>query len=308
MCALFSSFVPNFDRLLKTARTKAESHRPRAALLFPDNIDALTAFLKASAEGIIDPLLIGDASALKKMLGGNIDPMKIEAASHPGEAIEVAMRLIDAGAVDLLAQGGGDGTRMILDALTANDSVFSPVSGLLSHVAVIKPTRYPRMLFVTDGLIHDEPNLKTKIALTANLVRVCKACGVTEPRTAAVTAVEAVYPQMPATVDGALMAKMSERGQIKGLKIDGPLSFDIAIDPVAADAKGIKHSEVAGRADALIASSRHVAAGIYQALSLFAECELGGVLVGGRIPVATSFRTDSIDTRFHSIVLATLLA
>lgn len=297
--------ISSFKALLEAARAKAASRRPRAALLFPDNVDALTAFLKASAEGIIEPLLIGEASVLKTMLGSSTGPMRIEAASHPGEAIEVAMRLIAEGAIDLLVQGGRDGSRMMLDALKADQEFLA--GGLLSHVGVIRPARYPKMLFVTDGLVHDEPDLKTKMALTGNLVKVCTACGVTEPRTAVVTAVEAVYPQMTATIDGALMAKMSERGQIKGLKIDGPLSFDIAIDPEAAAAKGIKHSEVAGQADAMIASSRHVAAGIYQALSMFAECELGGVLLGGRIPVATAFRTDSRETRFHSVVLATLL-
>jgi len=300
--------IPDFSTLIDTARAATASRRPRAALLFPDNVDSLTAFLKAASLGIIEPILIGDVSALQKMLGSDIGPMRMEAASHPGEAIEVAMRLIAENAIDLLVQGGRDGARMILEALQSPEAGFVPAGGLLSHVGVLKPARYPRMLCVTDGLVHDEPDLKTKIALTANLVKVCAALGVTEPRTAVVTAVEAIYPQMAATLDAAVMAKMSERGQIKGLKIDGPLSFDIAIDPEAAAAKGIRNSEVAGRADALIVSSRHVAAGIYQAQSMFAECELGGVLLGGKIPVATTFRTDSRDTRFHSVALAALLA
>lgn len=296
--------ITDFAALLSKAQ--ASGQRPRAALFEPDDTASLTAFLKASADGLIEPLLIGDPAQLKKAIGNDLGPMKIEPASHPGEAIEVTMRLISDGAIDMLVQGGRGSSRMLLDILKS-DSGFA-ASGLLSHVGVIKAARYPRLLFVTDGLVHDEPDLKTKMALTANLIRVCNALGVMEPRTAVVTAVEAIYPQMAATLDGAVLAKMSERGQIKGLKIDGPLSFDIAIDPEAAAAKGIKNSEVAGHADAMIASSRQVAAGIYQALSLFAEAELGGVLVGGKIPVATAFRTDSVTTRYHSIALSALLA
>jgi hypothetical protein len=43
-------------------------------------------------------------------------------------------------------------------------------------------------------------------------------------------------------------------------------------------------------------------------MSLFGQCDLGGVLVGGRVPVAVNFATDSEDARYNSILLGTLLA
>jgi len=129
-----------------------------------------------------------------------------------------------------------------------------------------------------------------------------------KPRIAIVAAVEAIYPHMPVTLDAAVLAKMAERGQIKGALVDGPLSYDVAIDMEAARAKGICHSSVAGQADAMVASSMEVANGVYLAMSFCGKCDIGGVIVGGLVPVAANFPSDSLSSRFHSILLALLLS
>jgi len=51
--------------------------------------------------------------------------------------------------------------------------------------------------------------------------------------------------QLCPSVEAAILAKMSERGQIKNCIVDGPLAFDNAISKEAAEHKGIK-SPVAG--------------------------------------------------------------
>jgi len=92
-------------------------------------------------------------------------------------------------------------------------------------------------------------------------------------KTAVLGAVEVVYPQMAATVDGAVLAKMNERKQIKGCQLDGPLSLDIALDSYAAEAKGITDSPVAGDADILIAPDVETANGVYKAMSTFGKAD-----------------------------------
>ena len=62
---------------------------------------------------------------------------------------------------------------------------------------------------------------------------VAKACGIENPKVAPVCAVEVVNPDMPATVDAALLSKMSDRGQIKGCIVDGPLALDNALSEEA---------------------------------------------------------------------------
>jgi phosphate butyryltransferase len=161
---------------------------------------------------------------------------------------------------------------------------------------------------LTDGAVWPEPDLPRKIDLIFNLVSVSRALGLDRPRIAVVAAVEAIYPQMPVTLDAAVLAKMAERGQIRGALVDGPLSYDVAVDMEAAQAKGIRHSAVAGQADAMLASSIEVANGVYLAMSLYGRCDIGGVIAGGLVPVAASFPSDSLSSRFHSILLAILLS
>ncbi len=84
-----------------------------------------------------------------------------------------------------------------------------------------------------------------------NTVPVCKALEIEDPKAAAVCAVEVVNPAMQATLDAATLAVMSQRGQIKGITVDGPLGMDNALSEEAAKHKGIT-SPVAGKADVVL--------------------------------------------------------
>ncbi len=302
--------VHSYDSLIQLATQRTLDTQPRAALVVPSETDTLPAFLDTVLEGRIDPTIIGDEHRLGKdaeLSGYDLSPIKLIDINQPSMALQAAAKMAVAGEIDLIVQGRV-GIGELRTILSDPKLGFVAPGRMLSHVGVLKPAKYSRLLMLTDSLIHDQPDLKTKIGLLHNLARLSSAIGVPNPRTAVVTAVEAIYPQMPATLDGAVLAKMSSRGQLKGVVVDGPLSFDVAIDPEAAEAKGITGSEVAGRADAMLASTKQVAQGIYQAMSLFGECDLGGVLLGGQVPVAVNFATDSEDARYNSILLATLLA
>jgi len=302
--------IHSFDDLLGLVRDKVTAKKPGAALVVPTETDTLPAFLKAASEGLIDPTIVGDERALKKSAEKtalDLDGVKLIDVNQPQMAIQTAAKMAEAGEIDLIVQGRVDWDDLV-SVLTDDGSSFVSRGKILSQVGVLKPVMYPKLLMITDGLGHERPDLKTKIGILGNLGRVAESIGLPNPKTAVVTAVEVIYPQMPATTDGAVLAKMSERGQIKGVLVDGPLSFDVATDADAAESKGISGSVVAGQADAMLASTKQVAQGIYHAMSLYAECDTGAVLVGGCVPVAVNSLTDSIDARFNSIVLATLLA
>ncbi len=302
--------IHDFDGLHELAQTKASRRAPRAALVVPSETETLPAFLKAAAEGLLDPTIIGDEALLKKNAEtDNLDlhGAKIIDVNQPDVALAMAAKMAEAGELDMIVQGRLDWDDLATH-LSDPKTAFVSRGKMLTHIGVIKPSEYPKLLIITDGLVNAQPDLKAKLGILGNLGKAGKAFGLPDPKTAVVTAVEVIYPQMPATCDGAVLAKMSERGQIKGVLVDGPLSFDVAIDREAAESKGITNSVVAGEADAMLASSKQVAQGIYHAMSLYAECDTGGVLTGGRVPVAVNSVTDSHDSRFNSICLAVLLA
>ena len=109
------------------------------------------------------------------------------------------------------------------------------------------------------------------------------------------------------TVEAAELTEMNKRGEIKNCVIDGPLSMDCAVIPAIAKTKG-SVSEVAGKADILIAPNIETASGVYSAMTSIANAKAGGLIAGGIVPISYSIRSDSIENYYYSIMLGSLSA
>jgi phosphate butyryltransferase len=123
---------------------------------------------------------------------------------------------------------------------------------------------------------------------------------------AVLCALETVNPDMPATIDAACLSKMAERGQITGGRVEGPLALDNAVSEGAARRKGIK-SEMAGRADILVAPDIEAANILYKSLVFFAGAVEAGIVVGAKVPVVVTSRADSAENKLYSIALGALV-
>lgn len=303
-------FVHTYEAIINQAKSAAHEKRLTAALVVPSEMDTLRAFLRAADEELINPLIIGDEALLRKNVataGIAFGDAHVIDINQPDMAVQTAARMALAGEIDFIVQGKLQAADL-LSGLFAPEQEFRLPGKLISHVAVIKTRKYPKLLLLTDSTVVVAPDLKAKLSLIQNLVFVSEKIDIANPRIAVVGAVEVIYPQMKATMEAAILAKMAERGQIKGAKVDGPLSFDVAVDLFAAHSKGITNSLVAGQADAILAPCIEVANGIYHAMSLYGGCEIGGVVVGGRVPIAVNSHADSVDARFNSIALSILCA
>ncbi len=302
--------VHGFEQLIALAKERTSSSRPKAAMAVPFAPEWLLAFDRAVKEKLVEPVVVGDEALFRKMTaesGIGFENAEVIDINQPDVAFVTAAQMAARGEVDLIIKGHGS-TVDFLKLLLREEALFKVKGRLISHIAVMKPERYPKLLFLTDAGVVPLPDLKTKLALVNNITGFAAAAGVNSPRIALLAAVEAIYPQMPVTTEAAVLAKMSDRGQIKGAYVDGPLSFDVAVDTVAAHSKGITNSEVAGQADAMVAPNIETANGVYRAMALYGRAEVGGLLFGGRVPVALANRWDSVASRFHAIVLAVLAA
>lgn len=303
--------VHTFEHLRSLAKENAASGRkPRAALVVSSSTDMLKAFDRAAADGLIDPVIVGDEQRFQKHateLGLKLTAADVIDINQPPSAVKTAAQMAAKGDVDLLVRGGAGAVEM-LHLLFEKEAGFVVKGKTVSHLAVIKPERYGKLLILTDSGVIPQPDLKQKMALIGNASGFCRTIGITPPRVALLAAVEVVYPQMQATTEGAILSKMAERNQIKGAYVDGPLSFDVAVDMFAAHSKGIKDSEVAGQADVMVAPNIETAYGVYTAMAMYGPAEVGGILVGGRVPVAFSSHFESVEGKYNSIALAALAA
>jgi phosphate acetyltransferase len=127
------------------------------------------------------------------------------------------------------------------------------------------------------------------------------------PRVAILSAVETVTSKIPSTIEAAALCKMADRGQITGGLLDGPLAFDNAVDIEAARIKGIK-SEVAGRAQILVVPDLESGNMLAKNLAYFAKADGAGIVLGARVPIVLTSRSDSLRARMASCAVATLYA
>lgn len=302
--------VNSYAHIFERAKAKTANKPVRAALVGPNDPDMLAAFVRAAGDHLIEPTTIGDRKAFEHGLAGHnfhLTPAQLIDLPDTEAAVQRAIQMAANKEIDLIVKGRLV-TAEMLSLLLHHGSQFLKGDNTVSHVAVIKPQKYPKLLLITDAGVTIEPDLKAKMSLIQNLLGVAKAVGVDNPRLAILAAVEVVYPTMPVTMEAAILSKMAERGQIKGAFIDGPLSFDVAVDMFAAHSKGVKTSQVAGQADAMLAPNLETANGIYKAMTLFGRCDMGGVIVGGRVPVAVASRSDSPQGKYNSILLGVLTA
>ena len=110
---------------------------------------------------------------------------------------------------------------------------------------------------------------------------------------------------MPATIDAAALANMNDRGQIRGVIVDGPLALDNAVSEEAARHKGIV-SPVAGKADLLIVPNIEVGNVLGKSLVFMAGGTIAGLIVGARRPIVVTSRADTPESKVISIALASL--
>ena len=232
---------------------------------------------------------------------------KFTIVHNPNElqAVAQAVQMIREGQGDFLMKGLCS-TDKFLRAILNKETGLLPPKGTLTHCTTLEIPSYHKLLFVGDVAVIPAPDIKQKQIIMECLVKTAKAVGVETPKVALIAATEQVLASQPATIDAALLAKMADRGQIKGCIADGPLALDVAIDQESVEIKGLV-SPVAGDADCLLFPNIESGNVFYKANSkLVSGVRQAGILVGAKVPCVLSSRADSIDTKLNSIAIAAM--
>lgn len=293
-----------FSRLLKLC---AGLPPVVCAIVHPCDRDSLCGPIEAARLGLIAPVLVGPEArirAVAEAAGIDLTPYRIVPTEHSHAAADKAVAMARAGEVQALMKGS-----LHTDELMA--AVVASASGLrtsrrVSHVFVLDVPAYPRLLLITDAAINVAPDAAAKADIAQNAIDLAHVLGIPEPRVAILAAVETVNPAMQATIDAAMLCKMAERGQITGGLLDGPLAFDNAVSEEAARSKQI-HSPVAGRADILLAPDLEAGNMMAKQLQYLAGADSAGIVLGARVPIVLTSRSDSVRSRLASTIVMALV-
>ena len=280
----------------------------KVAVVHPCDGPSLGGALDARNAGLIDPVLVGPSARIQAVAaeaGLDLAGVAIEDAAHSHAAAARGAELACAGKVEALMKGSLH-TDELMAAVVARESGLR-TKRRVSHCFVLHTPRYPRPFIVTDAAINLAPDLEQKADIIRNAIDLAHAIGVAEPKVAILAAVETVNPAMPSTLDAAALCKMADRGQIKGGLLDGPLAFDNAISAQAAEIKHIE-SRVAGDADILAVPDLESGNMLAKQLEYLAGASGSGIVLGARVPIALTSRSDGPTARVSSALLAVLAA
>jgi phosphotransacetylase/acyl dehydratase len=293
----------HFTPMLKRA---AQLPPMATAVVCPDDPNALKGAVLSFQHNLIVPILIGDKSAIQRAAdaeGLDISAFQLIDEKSHHEAAAKAVAMVRAGDARSIMKGN-------IHSDTLLGAIVKKEGGLrgdrrISHAFVMDVPTLDHLLVISDAAINIAPDLVTKVDITQNAIDLALAIGIKEPRTGILSAVETVNPNIPSTIDAAVLAKMADRGQIKGGIVDGPLAMDNAIDMGAARTKGIT-SLVAGRADILIVPNLEAGNMLVKELTFIAMAETAGLVLGARAPIILTSRADNDKARLASSALAQL--
>jgi phosphate butyryltransferase len=296
--------VRNFAQLLQAAMERGPK---RVAIVGAGQLQTLRAANRASKLGLAHCILIDDIDRLETIAeaeGIELDDMEIIEEGRMIPAAYRAVAMVHADEADLVMNGRALPVELMEAALDRERGLR--IGKVITDVSVFEIPDFDRLVFVSDVFMVVSPTLAQKVAIVQNAIDTAREMGVDLPKVAILAATEMINPEMPASRDAANLSKMSERGQIRGGIVDGPLALDNAISLKAAQMKGID-SQVAGHADILITPDVESGNILAKALSYFAKGHMAGVVVGAQCPIVMPSRSDPSGQKLLSLALGVFL-
>ena len=253
-------------------------------------------------------VLVGDSEKITGLLEENgilKETVSVIHCPDHGEAARTVVRLAKSGECDLIMKGNLH-TSVFLKAVLDKENGLN-TGKMLSQITVYDRPGGEGIQLMTDCARAIEPGLEEKKAIIENAVELMRRLGYDCPKVAMVSALEVVNPKIPDTMDAAVLSKMCDRGQIKNCIVDGPLALDNAVSEEAARHKNIT-GPVAGHADILVFPNLQVANCVFKSLIFFAKMDTAAVIMGTKVPVVMTSRTDTVENKMLSIMFSIYLS
>ena len=257
----------------------------------------------AVKENLIDPIFIGDKKEIVKCAENlKWDVSKFEIIDEPFEnnTAAIAAKLASENKIRIIVKGHIHTDILMKEVLKREYDLLGKTR--LSHIWHMTIGKNDKPLIITDGALNVQPNVKTKMHILKNVINFSNRIGIERPKVAVLSATEEVLDSVPSSKDAAEITKLAKDENLNA-DVFGPLAFDNSISKKSAAIKGIKNS-VAGVADVLLVPNVETGNGLVKMMIYFMGACAAGVVVGGKVPVVITSRSDEAQARLASIAAA----
>jgi phosphotransacetylase len=296
-----------FEDLESEARKMAK--KTIIAVVEAQDEHTLESVVKATNNGIMVPVLVGNDEMIREMLihfGADPAVFEIVASGGAEESLQKAVDFINEGRATAIMKGKLE-SGQFMKAIVTKQNGLVPPGGKLSLIGLFQTPKYHKVFALSDMGLNTYPDLEGKKIIVENAVKLLHALGIENPKVAVLSSVEKLNPKMPDAVDGDALKRMNQNGEIAGCIVEGPISFDLATSGDSARIKGYD-SPVAGDADLFIVPD--ICAGNILAKSLtgFGDAGTAGTVLGAKVPVILTSRSAEASDKYYSIALAACAA
>ena len=257
----------------------------------------------AISENLIDPVFIGDEKEIQKCardLKWDISNYEIINEPIENNTAAIAAKLASEKKVRIIVKGHIHTDVLMKEVLRREYDLMGKTR--LSHIWHMTVSKEDKPLIITDGALNVLPNIKTKMHILKNVVNFSNRIGIDRPKIAVLSATEEVLDSVPSSKEAAEITKLALEENLKA-DVFGPLAFDNSISKKSAAIKGIKN-KVAGDADVLLVPGVETGNGLVKMLIYFCGACAAGVVIGGKVPVVITSRSDEAPARLASIAAA----
>jgi phosphate acetyltransferase len=254
-------------------------------------------------ENLIEPIFIGDEKEILKCaedLKWDISNYQIINEPIENNTAKIAAKLASENKIKIIVKGHIHTDVLMKEVLKREHNLLGKTR--LSHIWHMTVEKDDKPLIITDGALNVLPNVKTKMHILKNVINFSNRIGISKPKVAVLSATEEILESVPSSLDAAELTKLAKEENLNA-DVFGPLAFDNSISKKSAGIKGIKNS-VAGEADVLLVPSVETGNGLVKMMIYFMGACAAGVVVGGKVPVVITSRSDEAQARLASIAAA----
>ena len=294
----------SFDDIVKAACARSERRTIAIAQAADDKM--IHVAREVTELGLCDVILVGDAEKIRALMAADgLKSERISVVDEPDteKVGRAAVSLVSSGKADVYVKGQMNTSDFLR-------SVLDKEAGLrtgrqLNVLACYDEPGERKLFFMTYGGMTIAPTLADKVEILKNAVPVLHRMGIKEPKVALLAANEKVNSKMPATVDAAALVEMAGRGELPAGIYEGPIAFDVAMRPEAAEEKHIK-SRISGDVDLFLVPNIETGNCMGKAIGYFGKGLTANIVVGAAAPVVMSSRSAPIKGKVASIAWALL--
>ena len=259
--------------------------------------------MDAVNENLIEPIFIGDKDEIQKCADNlKFDISKFETIHEPVEnnTAKIAAKLASENKIRIIVKGHIHTDILMKEVLKREYNLLGKTR--LSHVWHMTLDKEDKPLIITDGALNVLPNVKTKMHILKNAINFSNRIGIEKPKVAVLSATEEVLDSVQSSLEAKEITELAKKENLNA-EVFGPLAFDNSISKKSAAIKGIKNT-VAGQADVLLVPSVEAGNALVKMMIYFMGACAAGVVIGGKVPVVITSRSDEAPARLASMAAA----